>query len=638
MMIISCLLAILAVISTLSSSSEQTEEISWFTTAIARNIEGYNVTNKYLDDKTILEKYNWIDHCCENFPCQKTCSNCEWENASVSSSSSSSHHCMKVRVVPRTSPEPLGYDHSSTECLLLLKLEDDLMNSDDFDLLHRYHRKFSKYSRPKFPRAFRLFRYKDSEVCLSEIVKGLSLRSHMRNVKTDVDAYDFIIAMLDTLSMLRRSSIIHRDIEENNILVTEDGGSYSIRLIDFTWGYSPTVKGMFLPPDCLNRYHRAPDPGNIVRKTGIFNAEDVYSMGSLIKDMLIMYTDVDTFKWSGLFDAMMSYCDILNCADIALQSLMTSESEVAELKSIDIDAERERQELCNDPNMFAGTVQVHMGLVEEPDSDDKVPLVRTSGYQSFELVRKAGGIQFTPLSIALSEKSDVVSPVIRQVAKGMTVLDIGGNYGFFSALSVAYGAESATIVDMDKRYTTKASEMYEFLGSPFSERIDIQNKKLSEMNDFSADVVIALALVHWSFNCSETTGNLARTIGHLARRAKKLLIVEWIEPYDPAIQLKNHLSQKHLLMTSIVDDNPDIGSSMYSFANFNNTMRRIFKCANCFQELKQQVSTPSRRIFVGIHMKPSIVTETDGENVTMAALDSKTSKYTHINNLFGVAR
>lgn len=195
-------------------------------------------------------------------------------------------------------------------------------------------------------------------------------------------------------------------------------------------------------------------------------------------------------------------------------------------------------------------------------------------------------MELNPLSIKLQEKSDALKLFLREVVKDMTILDIGGNYGYFSAISVMYGAKSATVIDMDKAYTTKAAEIYNFLGPPFSDRIHVQNKKLGQMDDDSADIVIALALIHWSFNCSETTGNLARTVGHLAKRAKKVLIIEWVEPDDPCIKWKNHLSQPVSITTSR-DDDVDIASASYSYKIFALTMKKIFQCDSGFYSLSQ---------------------------------------------------
>lgn len=132
---------------TLSRALEQVEELTWYTMAVARNIEGHNVTNKYLDihERTLIEGHDWLDECCEGrLPCFKICTSCKWET-SLSS-------CMKIRVVPRNYPEPFGYDYSSTECLHLFKLEEDFLTHGDIDLLSHHRRETSRYTRPKFPR------------------------------------------------------------------------------------------------------------------------------------------------------------------------------------------------------------------------------------------------------------------------------------------------------------------------------------------------------------------------------------------------------------------------------------------------------------------------------------------------------
>lgn len=582
-------LAFLPIISALCRSVERVEEMSWYTTAVARNVEGCNVTNKYSEDQTTLEEYNWMRDCCKNYPCHKTCTNCEWEKESLlslTSPSPLSKNCMKVRIVPKDFPEPMGYDSSSTECLHMFKLEDDLMTHVDIDPLFHHRRKFSMYTRSKFPRAFHLFESNGVKVCVTERMTGSSLIHHLRNVQTDEDVYDFIIAMLDILVVLQRSHIIHRDIHENNLIViAHQNNSYSIVLFDFTWAYSPTVKGMFNPPDFLNMFHRPPDATNLVRKTAIYNAEDVYSVGSLIKSMLIMYTNVNIAKWTPFFDAMMSVCTIEDCANVASDLLMgngvnfpTVTTSEASLSAND----RERQVMCNHPNIFAGHADVEMRIIEGLNGYDKVSYVRTSGYQPYEIMKYPSHVELNPLSIKLQEKSDALKLFLREVVKDMTILDIGGNYGYFSAISVMYGAKSATVIDMDKAYTTKAAEIYNFLGPPFSDRIHVQNKKLGQMDDDSADIVIALALIHWSFNCSETTGNLARTVGHLAKRAKKVLIIEWVEPDD----WKNHLSQPVSITTSR-DDDVDIASASYSYKIFALTMKKIFQCDSGFYSLSQ---------------------------------------------------
>ena len=56
-----------------------------------------------------------------------------------------------------------------------------------------------------------------------------------------------------------------------------------------------------------------------------------------------------------------------------------------------------------------------------------------------------------------------------------------------------------------------------------------------------ADIVLALALVHWIYSCTATFGNLDRIIERFAALAKYMLIIEWVEPDDPAINFFHHL-------------------------------------------------------------------------------------------------
>ena len=52
---------------------------------------------------------------------------------------------------------------------------------------------------------------------------------------------------------------------------------------------------------------------------------------------------------------------------------------------------------------------------------------------------------------------------------------------------------------------------------------------------------MALALVHWLYNCTATFGSLDAVIAHLARLARHALVVEWIAPDDPMVTFFGHL-------------------------------------------------------------------------------------------------
>jgi hypothetical protein len=189
---------------------------------------------------------------------------------------------------------------------------------------------------------------------------------------------------------------------------------------------------------------------------------------------------------------------------------------------------------------------------------------------------------------------------------GLSILDVGGNYGYFCAKAILYGAESAMLVDMDTTYTDIATKIYKHIGQPVSE-IDIRNTRLGDLDApseiQSADVVLALALMHWSFNCSEARGSMAKTVGSLALRAKKMLIIEWIDPLDQAIQNENHLGVgRDAGGVDKSGDSTDIPlsleSSPYTYSEFRRVMKSIFHCVKEIGGV-----SPTRRVFIGMRLK-----------------------------------
>jgi SAM-dependent methyltransferase len=222
---------------------------------------------------------------------------------------------------------------------------------------------------------------------------------------------------------------------------------------------------------------------------------------------------------------------------------------------------------------------------------------------------KAGQVELTPTYPSLAKKDAILSPLLKYAMKGLSFLDVGGNYGYFCAKAMLYGADSAMLVDMDTTYTDIATKIYKHIGQPVSE-IDIRNTRLGDLSahthpleTHSADVVLALALIHWSFNCSETRGSMAKTIGSLALRAKHLLIIEWIDPLDQAIQNENHLGVGRdaggVDTSGDSTDTPiSLESSPYTYSEFRRVMVSIFGCVQEIGEI-----SPTRRIFVGMRTR-----------------------------------
>ncbi len=57
---------------------------------------------------------------------------------------------------------------------------------------------------------------------------------------------------------------------------------------------------------------------------------------------------------------------------------------------------------------------------------------------------------------------------------------------------------------MDKAYTDHTVDILAHIGEPYISQMTIRNIKLEEDRE-KVDIVIALALIHWIFSCSEGT-------------------------------------------------------------------------------------------------------------------------------------
>ena len=474
-------------------------------------------------------------------------------------------------------------------------------------------------------------------VCVSEFVEGIPLEMYAFSIDSDLAVFHFVMAMLGSLDTLSQLQIIHRDINPENMAVHFDQQSKpSLVVFDFTWATSPGVQNAEPVPPFLNFVYRHPSGTH---------RNDYPSMGLIIRDMLSLYAAKVDMSWlSPLVETMLDkddehspdtyqlglqLLDLYVNKDVSALQAGSNDNEVQQVDSLFSYVERRRRELCQQPNIFAGKADFQRNVVSVTGTTRKVTV---TGYQGFSIVNSPQEVSLIPHSTGLIRKDELLSNILQGTVSGLTVMDIGGNVGYFCARAVQFGASKATIVDMDSQYTTVATEMYQYLGSPFVGQIVVENKKLSELDGsstrdtttaasssgtsltigdsnqkspYAADVVIALALIHWSFNCSETSGSLARTIGNLAIRARKMLIIEWIDPSDSAIQNENHLgvgerdggrAHNHF-------DSP------YTLEEFLRVMRRIFHCVVDVGSV-----TPTRHIYIGRRKYGRYMTDNDGGN------------------------
>ena len=112
---------------------------------------------------------------------------------------------------------------------------------------------------------------------------------------------------------------------------------------------------------------------------------------------------------------------------------------------------------------------------------------------------------------------------------GKRVLDLGANGGYWS-LKAALSKATVEAFEMDEAY------------HPILERLGVQvAKEVAALGP--QDVVIALALVHWLYDCTARFRDVEKIVDWLAGLAEETLLVEWVDPGDPSIVKHGHLGE-----------------------------------------------------------------------------------------------
>ena len=97
------------------------------------------------------------------------------------------------------------------------------------------------------------------------------------------------------------------------------------------------------------------------------------------------------------------------------------------------------------------------------------------------------------------------------------------------------------------------------------------------------DIVIVGALIHWVYSCTALYGNFDEIIKYLRGLTTKYLLIEWVNPNDPAIRSFNHTSfNKSVIKEPYTRDNflSSVGKyfSQVTKVHSVNTTRELFLC------------------------------------------------------------
>lgn len=133
----------------------------------------------------------------------------------------------------------------------------------------------------------------------------------------DQEIIQIMLDLLSAVKFLHSQNIMHRDIKQDNILITEDKRAI---LIDFTHSIRQRVKSFTLNNIVVAYSHRAPEIFNYTEKTSYTNKIDVWSLGILLFEMVIG-DDLYEFIGDGTEQDMMNFWELKNDSDNYLNRL-----------------------------------------------------------------------------------------------------------------------------------------------------------------------------------------------------------------------------------------------------------------------------------------------------------------------------
>jgi hypothetical protein len=222
---------------------------------------------------------------------------------------------------------------------------------------------------------------------------------------------------------------------------------------------------------------------------------------------------------------------------------------------------------CQDPNRRArpARLEIHDGVAV------------FHGYQEFEATRS--GVRVLEEDTILERKRRLLAPFFcPRYLRGRVLLDLGANGGFFCFWGLQSGAAGAIALEMDDQYVAMLEQARSHL--------QIGNLKVVKgiVGEWgtSAEVVLALALIHWIYSCTEAFGSLDAVVERLAALTGYMLVVEWIDPRDPAIEFFHHLEW-----------NPQAARGPYTLEAFEASLARHFERFELVGEASE-----TRRLYV----------------------------------------
>jgi serine/threonine protein kinase len=186
--------------------------------------------------------------------------------------------------------------------------------------------------------------------------------------------------------------------------------------------------------------------------------------------------------------------------------------------------ENQKPQIYNSANKYA----------KKPGIDFSNDVLEVHGYQEYVISKSV----LLPLDPNLKIKQQILSRYFSpRFMQNRSLLDVGANGGFFSFWAKKNFSNKVYAIDTDSDYLEIVRRVRDELN--YNE-IQVINSNFINYSA-PADNVLALALIHWVYSCTAVFGSLEAVVKKLASLTRYMLIVEWVDPTDDAIQFFHHL-------------------------------------------------------------------------------------------------
>jgi hypothetical protein len=188
--------------------------------------------------------------------------------------------------------------------------------------------------------------------------------------------------------------------------------------------------------------------------------------------------------------------------------------------------------------------------------------IEVNGYHNFYISKS----ELIPYDDQTKSKDYFLKPLLQNLTKFSTIADIGAGNGYYIYRAMFLGFRELCIIDHDTDYTAACESINNKL--EFS-NIVVKNERFGE-NLCQYDVTMFLALIHWVYLCTDQYGEFDPIIKRLAEMTNNVLVIEWVDPKDGAIESFGHLSF-----------NKNKIKEKYSEKNFLNSLSKYFNSYKC---------------------------------------------------------